>query len=75
MNQTCVQIAGGGGGGGITAVKKLPHWCLLNQSGVYSVPFELFVSGIILFGAWKVLQYSDSTDEKVVAVKPGFGGL
>lgn len=40
--------------------------------GVYSIPFELLVSGIILFGAWKE---SESADEKAVAVKPGFGCL
>lgn len=43
--------------------------------GVYSIPFELLVSGVILFGAWKDLQHSDSADEKVAAVKPGFGCL
>lgn len=31
--------------------------------GVYAILFELLVNGVILFGAWKDLQHSDSADE------------
>lgn len=43
-------------------------WCLL-------ISYEVLMSGIILFGAWKGLRHLYSTDEKVMVVKPEFGCL